>query len=101
MAAPYGTTSSAPYPAQGYPGQQYPSQPYPVSNQPYPPPYSDPSSQSGYGQPIPQAPPPAYGVEQSNMTSSTVAVVTVHEESNVKGTDNMFSFDDKSVRLGK
>ena len=49
-----------------------------------------------------QAPPAGYGVGPSSFTTNTVTVVNVPEEPNdIKGTDEMFSFNEKSVRMGK
>ena len=110
MSAPIDKSQGQPYPSQPYPGQPYPSQPYPTYSQPYPATGAYPSSEppaystaGGYG--VPEAPPPAYGVGPSafaNQTvTSTTTVVTIPEDPNIKTTDDMFSFNEKSVRLGK
>ena len=96
-------------------GQPYPTQPYPTLSQPYPsasdfsanpnaynpPAYGAPSyppPQGNVG--VPEAPPPAYGVGPSAFGNPSVAVVNVPDDSSFKDTDEMFSFNDKSVRLG-
>ena len=62
---------------------------------------ANPPAYNASAYPPPQAPPPAYGVGPSEFSSTTVAVVTIAEEAPAKDTDGMFSFDEKSVRLGK
>jgi len=90
--------------------QPYPAQPYPTHSQPYPAAGAYPSHQppaysaaGGYG--APEAPPPAYGVGPSafeiQTVTSTTEVVTIPEDPNITTTDDMLSFNEKSVRLGK
>ena len=104
-----------PDPAQPNPAQPNPAQSYPAQAYPSPSDFSanlNEYNPSGYNAPsypllqdiddIPEAPPPAYEDTPFSFKTSAVAVVNVPEEqSDFENTGDMFSFDNKSVRLGK
>lgn len=106
---PYPPTSFAPSnpPGVGV-GSSYPPE-FPQSNAqgagaPYPPPYGAPSYPPPLDQynPPPAAPPPSYGLDNTAMTAtSTTVIINAQDGTAYDKNDEMFSFDDKSVRLGK
>ena len=105
---PYPPTSYAPVNAQDTGvGASYPPE-FPPNNQqsagaPYPPPYGAPSYPPPMDQynPPPAAPPPGYGLSNTVTTTSTTVIINAQDGTEYGKNDGTFSFNDKSVRLGK